>query len=99
MRSKQRRVVDARLAARRLDARPPPAESARAIGSADIIVVSGGNPLFAIRRWRRLGVDNLLRDAMENGTVLCGGSCVGCAAVSSAVWCFAARRDLPRQWQ
>eukprot|EP01045_Picozoa_sp_COSAG04_P011148 COSAG04_NODE_710_length_10896_cov_24.620543_8_plen_270_part_00 len=58
-----------------LEALPPAGEIARAIGSADIIVVSGGNPLFAIRRWRRLGVDNLLRDAMEAGAVLCGGSC------------------------
>jgi dipeptidase E len=44
------------------------------IEKADIIAVSGGNTLFAMKQWRRLGVDTLLRNASENGVVLCGGS-------------------------
>ena len=56
-------------------AKVPSAEArAAAIGAANIIVVSGGNTLFAVTRWRRLGVDVLLREAMERGAVLCGGS-------------------------
>ena len=50
------------------------AQRAAKIAAADIIVVSGGNTLFAVTRWRRLGVDVLLREAMERGAVLCGGS-------------------------
>ena len=53
---------------------PPAAQRAAKIAAADIIVVSGGNTLFAVTRWRRLGVDVLLRQAMERGAVLCGGS-------------------------
>ncbi len=41
---------------------------------ADIIAVSGGNTLFAMKRWRKLGVDKLLKKAMDRGAVLCGGS-------------------------
>lgn len=41
---------------------------------ADIIAVSGGNTLFAMKQWRKLGVDTLLRQACDNGKVLCGGS-------------------------
>jgi dipeptidase E len=53
----------------------PPLESiAAGIGSAEVILASGGNTLFAVDRWRRLGMDRLLRDAMERGAVLCGGS-------------------------
>jgi dipeptidase E len=44
------------------------------IEAADIIAVSGGNTLFAVSRWRRLGIDGLLRDAWKNGTIVCGGS-------------------------
>ena len=32
--------------------------------------ISGGNTLFAVTRWRRLGVDLLLKQAMERGAVL-----------------------------
>ena len=53
----------------------PSAEQRRAaIESADIIVVSGGNTLFGMSRWRQLGVDVLLRAAWERGAVMCGGS-------------------------
>ncbi|KAG7347930.1 peptidase S51 dipeptidase E family protein [Nitzschia inconspicua] len=41
---------------------------------ADIIVVGGGNTLYAIDRWNHLGLVPLLRKAMERGTVLTGGS-------------------------
>ncbi len=44
----------------------------RKIEAADIIYVGGGNTLMMMRRWRRLGVDKLLRSAYENGTVLSG---------------------------
>jgi dipeptidase E len=41
---------------------------------ADVIIASGGNTLFAVDRWRRLGVDTLMRQAMQRGVVLSGGS-------------------------
>lgn len=47
---------------------------AQILEGADIIAVSGGNTLFAMTRWRRLGVDKMLRRAMDRGAVLCGGS-------------------------
>lgn len=39
-----------------------------------MIQVSGGNTLFAVRRWRNLGLDKLLHEAMARGCVLAGGS-------------------------
>ena len=45
--------------------------------SADLIYVGGGNTLKMMRRWRRLGVDNILRDAYGRGIVLSGLS-AGC---------------------
>ncbi len=42
--------------------------------SADVIVTSGGNTLFAVDRWSRLGVDRLIRQALARGAVLSGGS-------------------------
>ena len=62
---------------------PPPAELEATIGAADIIVVGGGNTLYAVDRWHRVGgsadssdnlVPKLLRQAMERGAVLTGGS-------------------------
>ena len=44
------------------------------IQAADIIAVSGGNTLFAMNRWKRLGIDILLKEAYMRGTVMCGGS-------------------------
>lgn len=41
---------------------------------ADVIIASGGNTLFAVDRWRRLGVDRLIRQALQRGAVLSGGS-------------------------
>jgi dipeptidase E len=60
-----------------LEALPSAESIATTLRSADIIQVSGGNTLFAVRRWRNLGVDKLLHEAMERGCVLCGGS-AGC---------------------
>ena len=65
------------LAVSRLDlafATPGAKEIQRAIEAADVVVVSGGNTLFAVRRWRTLGVDALLKKAMERGAVMAGGS-------------------------
>lgn len=42
--------------------------------STEIIYVGGGNTLKMMRRWRRLGVDNLIRQAWEQGAVLSGVS-------------------------
>ena len=45
-----------------------------AIDAADVVVVSGGNTLYAVSRWVQCGIDVALRRAMERGAVLCGGS-------------------------
>jgi dipeptidase E len=44
----------------------------RKISWADVVYVGGGNTLLMMRVWRRLGVDKLLKEAYENGTVLSG---------------------------
>ena len=46
----------------------------RKIFGADIIYVGGGNTLKMLLRWRRLGVDSLLRQAYKKGIVLSGVS-------------------------
>ena len=52
---------------------PPSAqEMERKILSADIVYVGGGNTLYMMRLWRRLGVDKLLRAAYDRGIVLSG---------------------------
>ena len=45
--------------------------------SSDLIYVGGGNTLKMMRRWRKLGVDSVLKDAYERGIVLSGLS-AGC---------------------
>ena len=40
----------------------------------DVVLVSGGNTLYAIDRWTKLGVSSHLREAMQRGVVMCGGS-------------------------
>lgn len=52
--------------------RPSKPEIERKILSADIVYVGGGNTLFMMRVWRRLGVDRILRAAYEDGIVLAG---------------------------
>jgi len=53
---------------------PDPVAVADRINRADIVYVGGGNTLKMMRRWRRLGVDELLREAWSRGAVLCGVS-------------------------
>ena len=49
------------------------------IERADIILVSGGNTLFAVDRWRKAAMVEPLRRAMARGATLCGGSAgAGC---------------------
>lgn len=48
------------------------AEVAEQIARADLVYVGGGNTLRMMRRWRALGVDKLLLQAYERGTVLSG---------------------------
>ncbi len=54
----------------------PPAgkQIEKKILSADIVYVGGGNTLYMMRVWRRLGVDQILRAAYRKGVVLCGVS-------------------------
>jgi len=44
------------------------------IRSADILLVGGGNTLFAVDRWNHLGLVPYMREAMERGCILTGGS-------------------------
>ena len=48
---------------------------------ADVILVSGGNTSFAMRRWKRLGLDVMMREAClgERRVVMAGGS-------AGAIW-------------
>ncbi len=61
---------------------PPTAYMKECIEKADIILVSGGNTSFAMRRWRRLGLDTMMRDAClgPRRVVMAGGS-------AGAIWC------------
>lgn len=45
-----------------------------AIESADILLVGGGNTLFAVDRWNHLGLVKYMHAAMERGCILTGGS-------------------------
>ncbi|CBZ24216.1 putative cyclin 1 [Leishmania mexicana MHOM/GT/2001/U1103] len=42
--------------------------------AADIVLVSGGNTLYAVRRWEETGLAQLLKDAAARQVVLAGGS-------------------------
>ena len=56
----------------------PDAESIiRLFQDTDVVLVSGGNTLFAVDRWNQVGIDKLIREALLNGKVLCGGSAGG----------------------
>jgi dipeptidase E len=70
----------------------------RKILSAEIIYVGGANTLLMMRLWRRLGVDNLLKAAYKNGTVLAGIS------AGSICWFDSGHSDSmsfynPRKWK
>ena len=51
---------------------PDPATLREQIMSADIIYVGGGNTYAMMKRWRALGVDEMLAEAAANGTVMSG---------------------------
>ena len=51
--------------------------------NADIIVVSGGNTLFAVDRWKHLGIHHLFKQAGERGAILTGGSAGAIVAFDS----------------
>lgn len=53
---------------------PDPNEWRPRLAGQDVIYVSGGNTANALAIWRAHGVDVALREAWENGTVLCGSS-------------------------
>eukprot|EP00551_Chaetoceros_affinis_P009493 CAMPEP_0203670596 /NCGR_PEP_ID=MMETSP0090-20130426/6624_1 /ASSEMBLY_ACC=CAM_ASM_001088 /TAXON_ID=426623 /ORGANISM="Chaetoceros affinis, Strain CCMP159" /LENGTH=284 /DNA_ID=CAMNT_0050535487 /DNA_START=128 /DNA_END=982 /DNA_ORIENTATION=+ len=47
------------------------------VDKADVVMVSGGNTLYGLQRWKKLGMDQILAEAskMTNGSpVFCGGS-------------------------
>jgi dipeptidase E len=52
----------------------PPENLREVILSQDVIKVSGGNTANMLAIWKVHGIDTLLREAWENGVVLCGGS-------------------------
>ena len=53
---------------------PPMVDWKSEFDRAHVVIVSGGNTLYAMRRWAQLGVDVLLREAAARGVVLSGGS-------------------------
>jgi dipeptidase E len=54
--------------------KPVFAEIRKRILTADIVYVGGGNTLMMMNRWKKLGVDKVLREAHQKGKVLCGTS-------------------------
>ena len=73
------RVYEGKLACsvevlRLISEKPSYKEIAEKIRSADVIYVGGGNTLMMMNKWRRLGVDKLLIEAHQRGTVLAGVS-------------------------
>lgn len=48
------------------------AESAQKIGAADAIYVGGGDTGYMLEIWRTRGIDDLLREAWRDGTVMAG---------------------------
>ena len=49
----------------------------RSVENADILLVSGGNTLFAVDRMVTVGLDQIIKGAGNAGKVLCGGSAGG----------------------
>jgi peptidase E len=73
------RIVQLRVSERVPDEDMPTTDAIRdAIQSADILMVSGGNTLYALNRWKDLGIDIMIRKAVYGNNrrtpVLCGGS-------------------------
>jgi peptidase E len=52
----------------------PPQDLRELILSQDVISVGGGNTANMLAIWKVHGIDTLLREAWENGVVLCGAS-------------------------
>lgn len=42
--------------------------------ASDVLLISGGNTLYSVRRWKEIGLDVVFREAAENGIILSGGS-------------------------
>ena len=57
--------------------KPSEKEIRRKILGSDLVYVGGGNTLKMMNLWRKSGVDNCLRQAYRNGTVLSGLSAGG----------------------
>jgi len=53
---------------------PDPAEMAALCAAADVVVVSGGNTLYACDRWQKIGLVPHLSAAQDRGAVMTGGS-------------------------
>jgi dipeptidase E len=53
---------------------PSATELKTSFATADVILLSGGNTLFAADRWVKLGIDVLMKQALNDGAVLSGGS-------------------------
>jgi dipeptidase E len=67
-----------RLMVAKEDTTPSPEEMRRImVDWSDLIMISGGNSLFAMLRWQSIGLDLLIKEAAVRGKVLCGGS-AGC---------------------
>ena len=52
-------------------------EIREALSTAHVIMASGGNTLYAVSRWRELGIDDMIRELVMTKTpapILCGGS-------------------------
>jgi dipeptidase E len=52
---------------------PSAEEIQKMLETAHVVLVSGGNTLYAMNRWHELGIDKILTRISES-TVLCGGS-------------------------
>lgn len=50
------------------------AGAAAKIAAADVVFVNGGNTLFMVKLWRKLGIDSLMREAFERGALISGVS-------------------------
>ncbi|PON15234.1 hypothetical protein C2W62_24915 [Candidatus Entotheonella serta] len=67
--------VGCTVTALKLAAQTPTDEDMQAqFDQAEVIIASGGNTLFAVDRWVRLGIDQRIRQALQRGVVLSGGS-------------------------
>jgi peptidase E len=56
---------------------PPFEEPADVLTGQDVIYVGGGNTVSMLAVWRAHGIDRLLRDALDAGTILYGSSAGG----------------------